>query len=81
MTDIGEKIIRIVRESCALEEAVTEDSRLGELSLDSLSFISALVQIEDETEIEFEIEELNIDGWETVGNLIKVVEEKGRGKQ
>ena len=81
MTDIGEKIIRIVREACALEEAVTEDSRLKELSLDSLSFISALVQIEDETEIEFEIEELNIDGWETVGNLIKAVEEKGRGKQ
>lgn len=81
MTDIGEKIIRIVREACALEEAVTVESRLKELSLDSLSFISALVQIEDETEIEFEIEELNIDGWETVGNLIKAVEEKGRGKQ
>ena len=81
MTDIGEKIIRIVREACALEEAVTAESRLRELSLDSLSFISALVQIEDETEIEFEIEELNIDGWETVGNLIKAVEEKGRGKQ
>ena len=81
MTDIGEKIIRIVREACALEEAVTEDSRLKELSLDSLSFISAVVQIEDETEIEFEIEELNIDGWETVGDLIKAVEEKGRGKQ
>lgn len=81
MTDIGEKIIRIVRETCALEEAVTEDSRLKELSLDSLSFISALVQIEDEAEIEFEIEELNMDGWETVGDLIKAVEEKGRGKQ
>ena len=81
MTDIGEKIIRIVREACALEEAVTEDSRLKELSLDSLSFISAVVQIEDETEIEFEIEELNMDGWETVGDLIKAVEEKGRGKQ
>ena len=49
--------------------------------MDSLSFISALVQIEDETEIEFEIEELNMDGWETVGDLIKAVEEKGRGKQ
>ncbi len=81
MTDIGEKIIRIVREACALEEAVTAESRLRELSLDSLSFISALVQIEDETEIEFEIEELNMDGWETVGDLIKAVEEKGRGKQ
>lgn len=81
MTDIGEKIIRIVREACALEEAVTAESRLRELSLDSLSFISAVVQIEDETEIEFEIEELNIDGWETVGDLIKAVEEKGRGKQ
>ena len=76
MTDIGEKIIRIVRETCALKEAVTEESRLRELSLDSLSFISALVQIEDEAEIEFEIEELNMDGWETVSDLIKVVEEK-----
>ena len=81
MTDIGEKIIRIVREACALEEAVTAESRLRELSLDSLSFISALVQIEDETEIEFEIEELNMDGWETVGDLIKAVEGKENGKQ
>ena len=76
MTDVGKQIIRFIQAACALEEEVTADSRLKELSLDSLSFISALVQIEDETGIEFEIEELNIDRWETVKELIQYIEGK-----
>ena len=40
-----------------------------------------MVQIVVESKIEFEIEELNIDGWETVGDLIKAVEGKENGKQ
>ena len=47
MTEVGEEIVRIFGEACALDENVTEESRLKELSLDSLSFISALVRIED----------------------------------
>ena len=60
MTEVGEEIVRIFGEACALDENVTEESRLKELSLDSLSFISALVRIEEET----------------VGDFIKGAEEK-----
>ena len=81
MTDVEKQIIRFIESACALEEEVTEDSRLKELSLDSLSFISALVQIEDETGIEFEIEELNMDHWEIVGDLIKAAEGKKNGEE
>lgn len=76
MTEFGKEIVRIFGEACALDEDVTEESRLKELSLDSLSFISALVRIEDETGLEFELEELNMDNWETVGDFIKGAEEK-----
>ncbi len=76
-----EEIIRIVKSRCALEEEVTEESVFKELSLDSLSFVEIVVEIETETGIEFELEELNMENWSTVGELILVVEEKRNEEQ
>ena len=56
-----EKVCEFIKKHCALEEEVTEESKLRELSLDSLSFVQVVVDIEAEMGIEFEIEELNID--------------------
>lgn len=55
---------------------MTEESKLRELSLDSLSFVQVVVDIEAEMGIEFEIEELNIDNWEKVGDIIKSIRNK-----
>ena len=71
-----EKVCEFIKKHCALEEEVTEESKLRELSLDSLSFVQDVVDIEAEMGIEFEIEELNIDNWEKVGDIIKVLETK-----
>ena len=74
---MNDLIIRILRESCALpEEEVFESSVLSELSLDSLSFIDALVKIEEISGIEFDMEELDMARWERVEDIIRSVEEK-----
>ena len=66
-----EKVCEFIKKHCALEEEVTEESKLRELSLDSLSFVQVVVDIEAEMGIEFEI-----DNWEKVGDIIKVLETK-----
>lgn len=72
-----EKIIEIIRNACALEENnITLETMLQDISLDSLSFIEFLVRIEETFNIEFEAEELDMSGWETVGDILKEVERK-----
>lgn len=76
-----EKIIELIKQNCALEENnVTPETKLKEISLDSLSFISLIVNLEQEFGIEFDDEELNIYEWETVQEIINLVEEKANGK-
>ncbi len=56
-----ERIIKIVRDCCALTEVnMTPASEIKELSLDSLSFVELIVKLETEFGIEFEDEQLNI---------------------
>lgn len=71
-----EKILTIIKEACALEENMDENTTLESLSLDSLSFVEALVEIEEEFHIEFDIDELGIFNWEKIEDIIKNVEEK-----
>ena len=72
-----EKIIEIIRNACALEEDnITLETRLQDISLDSLSFIECLVRVEEIFNIEFEAEELDMNGWETVGDILKEAERK-----
>ena len=71
-----EEIIEIIRDSCALEEdGIAAETKLNEISLDSLSFLGALVRIEERFGFEFDIEELDLYGWETVGDIILKAEE------
>ena len=76
-----DKIIQIIKDACALGEEVKENSDLKTLSLDSLSFVEMLVNIENEFEIEFEDEELNFFDWENVSDLINAVKEKLNAKE
>lgn len=76
-----ERILETVREGCALVEEVTEASYLSELSLDSLAFVEIIVKLENDLAVEFELDELSLDAWETVGDIIACVEEKMNGKK
>ena len=71
-----EKIIEIIRNAGALEESdITSQTKLKDLSLDSLSFIEVIVNIEQEFDIEFEIDEAELVYWNTVGDIILKVKE------
>ena len=71
-----EKIIEIIRNACALEENdITLETKLQDLSLDSLSFIEAIVKIVEEFDVEFEIDQAELAYWETVGDIILKVKE------
>ena len=71
-----EIIINIINDNLALKEEVKENTNLSNLSLDSLSFINALVTIEEVFSITFSDEELNIDNFKNVSDLINIVNKK-----
>ena len=71
---MNEKIIEIIMKNCAIDEEITTFSNINLLSLDSLTFVTILVEIEELYSIEFDIEKLDIKNWNTVNDLIKEVE-------
>ena len=71
-----EIIINIINDNLALKEEVKENTNLSNLSLDSLSFINALVTIEEVFSISFTDEELNIDNFKNVSDLVNLVKRK-----
>jgi|InofroStandDraft_1065614.scaffolds.fasta_scaffold201398_1 acyl carrier protein len=71
-----EKIINILARACALPEEINESTELATLSIDSLSFVGAVVELESEFGVQFEPEELDLFGWLTAGDVVRAVEEK-----
>ena len=52
--NVSEKIIEVIKENCALDDEVTYNTGFAELSIDSLSFITAIVEIETYFGIDFD---------------------------
>ena len=73
------EIIEIVKKYCALDEEVTLSSELKNLSLDSITFVEIIVDIEDLFGIEFDVDELSMANWQTVKDIVNSVEEKING--
>ena len=73
---MNEIIINIIKDNLALKEDVKDDTNLSNLSLDSLSFITALVTIEEVFSITFTDEELNINNFKTVDDITCLVKRK-----
>ena len=71
-----EIIINIIKDNLALKEEVKENTNLSNLSIDSLSFINTLVTIEEVFSITFTDEELNIDNFKNVSDLVNQVKRK-----
>ena len=72
---VTERVIEIIRNCCALtEDNITPESVVKELSLDSLSFVEMIVNLETEFEIEFEDEQLNINDYVTVRDIVDIVD-------
>ena len=73
---MNEIIINIIKDNLVLKEEVKDDTNLSNLSLDSLSFITALVTIEEVFSITFNDEELNINNFKTVDDITCLVKRK-----
>ena len=73
---MNEIIINIIKDNLALKEDVKDDTSLRHLSLDSLSFITALVTIEEVFSITFTDEELNINNFKTIDDITCLVKRK-----
>ena len=73
--NVSEKIIELIKENCALDDEVTYNTEFSELSIDSLSFITAIVEIETYFGIDFD-DGFIMSEYETIENFIKFVEEK-----
>ena len=72
---VREDILETIRRSCAADEPLlSEESTFDEISIDSLSFVDMIVELEDSYQIQFEDEELNIYGWNKVQDFIDIVE-------
>lgn len=69
------KVIKFIKENCALDDEVTSESRFSELSIDSLSFITAIVEIETYFGIDCD-DGFIMSEYETIEDFIKFVEEK-----
>lgn len=69
------KIIELIKENCALDDEVTYNTRFAELSIDSLSFITAIVEIETYFGIDFD-DGFIMSEYEIIEDFIKFVEEK-----
>ena len=73
---IEKQIANIFLKNCALDENITENSKLEDLSMDSLSFVRAIVEVEQKFNIEFDIDQAEISYWEKIGDILKFVESK-----
>ncbi len=69
-------IVKIIKENLAFDEKVTTDTKLNKLSVDSLSFINVLVTIEKTFHITFTDEELNMNNFKIVNDLIELIKRK-----
>lgn len=58
------------------EDEITEDVKISELGVNSIIFIKLLVKIEKEFNIKFEDEMLNYRAFDTIGDLIRMIEDK-----
>ena len=72
-----DKVIEIIKNACAIDEEVAPDSELKSLSLDSLSFVEAIVEIENYFDIDCD-DGLLMNEYLTVNDLISYIGRKNR---
>lgn len=73
--EIAGKIEKALQDLCPAEvEAITAERRIDELGLDSVSVAELVIELEDQLDITLENEE--IVGMETFGDLVALIEQR-----
>lgn len=71
--DIGEEVINIIKDCVVEEQDITKETRIADLSLDSITFISIIVEIEERYNIEFDDEHMMMEIFTTINDLMEYV--------
>ena len=70
------KVMEILREQSEISDEILKESKLIDLGINSLSFIKIVVALEKEFDFKFDIEDLNIERFETISSISDYVEAK-----
>lgn len=76
MNSLEIEIVRLMIESGELSDNTGLDNTFKELEIESISFITIIVEIEDHFAIEVDDENMLISKYQTVGDFVKYVESK-----
>ncbi|WP_225999278.1 acyl carrier protein [Paenibacillus sp. BJ-4] len=70
-----EAIFDLIKRKAGNSSGVNGDSSLMEIGIDSVEFITMIIELEEEFNIRFEDMQLIYDSYSTVGQLVSVVQQ------
>lgn len=76
MNSIEQEIVKLMMEAGELPDNIGLDTTFKEIELESINFITIIVEIEDHFEIEFDDENMILSNYQTVGEFVNYVENK-----
>ena len=68
-----EKIYAIIKKFVGNHSNVNDDALLMEIGIDSVTFISMIIEIEEEFNIRFDDMQLIYDNYKTIGQFIEMI--------
>lgn len=77
--NVNEELFNTVKQAFAQnierDVEISEDTLLSELGLNSISYISAIVYLEDVYNVEFDNEDLNMELYDSIGEIVQKIDE------
>lgn len=74
--DITKEIIKLITEIGELSDNIDLDTTFDEIELDSIGFVTIIVEIETNYEIEFDDENMLITNYQSIGEFVEYVKKK-----
>ena len=76
MNNIDKKIIELFIKFGEVQNNIGLDTKFIELGLESIAFVSIIVEVEDNYEIEFDDENMLICNYQCIGDFVEYVKKK-----
>ena len=74
--DITKEIIKLITEIGELSDNIDLDTTFDKIELDSIGFVTIIVEIETNNEIEFDDENMLITNYQSIGEFVEYVKKK-----
>jgi acyl carrier protein len=74
VSDVREKILEIIKQELDFHQIIHDESKLEEIGVDSIAFISIIIAIEEEFSIRFDDKQIIYNKYQTIGDLVVAVQ-------